>query len=43
MEEEVLPNHGDDPEQYLAIESNPSTRRMYEKLGIEARPKSDFI
>lgn len=43
MEEEVIPNHGDNPEQYLAIESNPQTRRMYEKLSIEARPKSDFI
>lgn len=43
MEHEILPMHGDDPEQYLAIESNPTTRRMYEKLGIEARPKQDFI
>lgn len=39
----VIPTHGDDPARYLAIESNPKTRLMYEKLGIEARPKEDFI
>ncbi len=43
MEEEVIPTHGDDTSKYLAIESNPATRRMYNKLGIEARPKSNFI
>lgn len=43
MENEIIPLHGEDSSQYLAIESNPATRRMYEKLGIEARPKSDFI
>lgn len=43
MENEVIPQHGDDGDKYLAIESNPSTRRMYKKLGIEARPKGDFI
>ena len=43
MENEVIPQHGDDVEKYLAIESNPATRRMYKKLGIEARPKGDFI
>lgn len=43
MENEVIPQHGDDGDKYLAIESNPATRRMYKKLGIEARPKSDFI
>ncbi|WP_405266977.1 exodeoxyribonuclease III [Methanobrevibacter sp.] len=43
MENEVIPMHGDNPDKYLAIESNPTTRRMYDKLGIEARPKSDFI
>lgn len=43
MEKAVLPTHGDDPDKYLAIESNKNTRAMYEKLGIEARPKSDFI
>ena len=39
----VLPTHGDEPERYLAIESNPKTRKMYEEFGIEARAKSDFI
>ncbi len=43
MENEILPAHGDNPEQYLAIESNATTRAMYKKLGIEARPKGDFI
>lgn len=43
MENEVIPQHGDDEDKYLAIESNPATRRMYKKLGIEARPKGDFI
>ena len=43
MENEVIPQHGDDGDKYLAIESNPATRRMYKKLGIEARPKGDFI
>ena len=43
MENEVLPMHGDNPEQYLAIESNKATRSMYDKLKIEARPKGDFI
>ena len=43
MENAVIPTHGEDMSKYLAIESNPATRRMYAKLGIEARPKSDFI
>lgn len=43
MENEVIPQHGEDMGKYLAIESNENTRRMYKKLGIEARPKSDFI
>ena len=43
MEEEVMPQHGGDGDKYVAIESNENTRRMYRKLGIEARPKSDFI
>ena len=43
MVEEVIPRHGDDSSKYLAIESNPATSRMYKKLGVEARPKSDFI
>ena len=43
LEKAVLPTHGDDPDKYLAIESNPKTRKMYGEFGIEARPKSDFI
>lgn len=43
MKKAVLPTHGNDPSKYLAIESNKDTRAMYRKLGIEARPKSDFI
>lgn len=43
MKRAVLPTHGDDTSKYLAIESNKLTRAMYKRLGIEARPKSDFI
>ena len=43
MENEVIPQHGEEGDKYLAIESNPVTRRMYKKLGIEAKPKTDFI
>ena len=43
LEKAVLPTHGENPELYLAIESNPKTREMYTEFGIEARPKSDFI
>lgn len=43
LEKAVLPTHGDNPEKYLAIESNPKTRKMYNQFGIEARPKGDFI
>lgn len=43
VESEVMLKHGEDTGKYLAIESNPATRRMYNKLGIEARPKTDFI
>ena len=43
LQKAVLPTHGDDPEKYLAIESNEKTREMYGKFGIEARAKSDFI
>ena len=43
LEKAVLPTHGDNPKKYLAIESNPKTRKMYSQFGIEARPKGDFI
>ena len=35
MEKYVLPNHGSSAN-YLAIESNASTRSMYKKLGVKA-------
>lgn len=43
LEKSVLPTHGDNPEKYLAIESNEKTREIYGEFGIEARPKGDFI
>ena len=43
LEKAVLPTHGNDPEKYLAIESNEDTRAMYGEFKIEARPKGDFI
>ena len=43
LKKAILPTHGEDPEKYLAIESNKDTREMYARFGIEARPKSDFI
>ena len=43
LKKAVIPTHGNDPEKYLAIESNPKTRKMYAEFGIEARPKGDFI
>lgn len=43
LKKAIFATHGDDPEKYLAIESNEDTREMYAKYGIEARPKWDFI
>ena len=43
LEKAVLTEHGNNPDKYLAIESNPKTRKMYEEFKIEARPKGDFI
>lgn len=43
MKEEIFKKHGDNPDQYLAIESNEKTRKMYNKLGIEAHRKQKFI
>ena len=43
LKKAVLPTHGDDPDKYLAIESNEDTREMYARHGIEARSKRDFI
>lgn len=43
LKKAVIPTHGDDSDKYLAIESNPKTRKMYAEFSIEARPKTDFI
>ena len=43
LKKAVLPTHGDDPDKYLAIESNEDTREMYARYGIKARSKRDFI
>lgn len=37
LQSEVLPRYGDDPSQYLALESNWRTRQMYAEFGIYAR------
>ncbi len=34
LETLVFPEHGNNGEQYLAIESNPKTQRMYAEFGI---------
>lgn len=39
----VFPKFGTNGEQYFAIESNPKTRAMYKKYGIEAMPYEEFI
>ena len=39
----VFPEHGDDVKRYLAIESNPETREMYEKHGIRAMTYAEFL
>lgn len=39
----VFPKHGDGPEQFYAVESNPRTRTMYAKYGIKAEPYERFI
>lgn len=36
LEDYIYPKFGANPESYVAIESNPSTRSMYEKQGIVA-------
>lgn len=36
LETYVFPRYGSNPETYVAIESNPSTRAMYEAFGIVA-------
>lgn len=39
----VFPKHGEAPEQYYAVESNPRTRAMYARHGIYAAPYEMFI
>ncbi len=39
----IFPKHGSTESQYLAIESNPKTRAMYARYGIEAVPYETFI
>lgn len=39
----VFPKHGMNPIQFYAVESNPRTRAMYARYGIEAAPYDKFI
>ena len=39
----VFPKHGEEPGQYLALESNPKTRDMYADHGILAIPYAEFL
>ena len=39
----VFPRHGTDGTVYYAVESNPRTRTMYRRYGIEAKPYDVFI
>lgn len=39
----VFPKHGPAPEKYYAVESNPKTRAMYARHGIQAKPYSEFM
>lgn len=39
----VFPVHGENGGCYFAIESNPKTRAMYSKYGIQAEPYERFI
>lgn len=39
----VFPKHGTNPIQFYAVESNPRTRAMYGRHGIEAAPYDKFI
>ena len=43
LETAVLPTYGYDGERYIAIESNPRTRFMYEDYGIKATHKHNYI
>lgn len=39
----IFPKHGEDGGLYYAVESNPRTRAMYRRYGIEAQPCDVFI
>jgi hypothetical protein len=39
----IFPKHGMNPEQFYAVESNPKTRTMYARYGIQATPYEKFI
>lgn len=39
----IFPKYGRDGAQYYAVESNPKTREMYSRYGIEAAPYDLFI
>lgn len=39
----VFPKHGTNSVQFYAVESNPKTRAMYARYGIEAAPYDKFI
>lgn len=39
----VFPKHGEYGKQYYAVESNPKTREMYAKYGIQALQYDQFI
>ena len=39
----VFPKHGQDGAIYYAVESNPKTRAMYGRYGIQAKPYDVFI
>lgn len=39
----VFPKHGEDGAQFYAVESNPKTRAMYARHGIQAKPYDVFM
>lgn len=39
----VFPRHGQEGALYYAVESNPRTRAMYARFGIEAKPYDMFL
>ncbi len=43
LETYIFPKYGANPESYVAIESNPSTRAMYEKFGIVALTRDTVL